>query len=319
VHNPKRALITGISGQDGRYLASLLSRRGIEVLGVDLHPATVEGAVVRAVDITDARAIRTIVEEFAPDECYHFAAYHRSSALRTERADEEEDNYVRVNFVATHRLLQALRSARPSCRFFLAGSCHMFGAVETMPQTEATPYLPNSAYGITKLAAWNFAKMYRDRGDLFCSLGILFNHESPLRALDFVTARIARGVAEIVHKKRDHLVIGNLAAQVDWGFVGDYVDAMRRILQHDEPDEFIIASGSLHTVGEFVAAAFEHVGLDWRAYVREDPGVHKPVQPGTYHGDISKIRTKLGWEPTTPFASLVAMMVDHHLVQTERD
>src|SRR5262249_19887424 len=149
-------------------------------------------------------------EGFAPDECYHLAAYHRSSAARSDSVDEEENAYVRVNFIATQQLLQILRRLRPSCRFFFAGSCHMFGLVSTTPQTETTPFQPNTAYGITKVAAWNLAKMYRARGQLFCSLGILYNHESPLRGLDFVTARIARGVADIAHKKRDDLLIGNL-------------------------------------------------------------------------------------------------------------
>jgi GDPmannose 4,6-dehydratase len=163
VDESRRALITGVSGQDGRYLAAILSRQGFEVLGVDLHPGTVIGALVRPVDITDADAMSTVVADFQPDECYHLAAYHRSSAAHSGAMDEEENDYVRVNFFATQQLLQILRRVRPSCRFFFAGSCHMFGAVTTTPQTEATPFRPNSAYGITKVAAWNFARMYRER------------------------------------------------------------------------------------------------------------------------------------------------------------
>jgi GDPmannose 4,6-dehydratase len=312
----QRALITGASGQDGYYLAKLLRNKGIEVLGVDRRTSSLEGVTVRSVDITDVSALRELIREFAPDECYHLAAYHRSSAVATHLSEaEEESEYLRSNLAATHHLMQMLRELRASCKLFLAGSCHMFGEVRLSPQSEATPFNPNSPYGITKVAAWHFARMYRERRLLFCAMGILYNHESPRRGPDFVTTRIAQGVAEIVRKKRESLVIGNLAALVDWGFAGDYVEAMWRMLQHDEPDDFIVASGELHSVQDFVEVAFTHVGLDWRQYVRQQQGVHTPVQLGVYHGDISKIRAKLGWKPTTDFKSIVTMMVDHHLAQ----
>jgi GDPmannose 4,6-dehydratase len=309
----RRALVTGASGQDGYYLSRLLRERGTEVLAIDR--AAVSGdPEVRVLDVTDRRAMRAVIEEFAPHEFYHLAAYHRSSAVAPELSDlDEEREYVRVNFLTTQDLLHALRELCPSCRLFLAGSCHMFGAVQSELQDEATPFVPNSAYGITKVASWHLAKMYRERGLLFCSMGILYNHESPRRGPGFVTTRIAQGVAEIVRKERDHLVVGNLAARVDWGFAGDYVEAMWRMLQHDEADDFVVASGALHRVQDFIEIAFGHVGLDWRAYVREDAGVHRAVHAGVYHGDTAKIRAKLGWRPATSFEQLVRMMVDHHL------
>ena len=291
------------------------------MLGLDREVSTCTGFSAQAIDITDPDELRSVIQRFAPDECYHLAAHHRSSAATTEDALSEandEREHIRVNLLATLRLLQLLREIRPSCRVFLAGSCHMFGAVRSSIQTESTPFCPHASYGITKVAAWHFAKSYRERGLLFCSMGILYNHESPRRASHFLSARIAQGVVDIVKRRTDHLVVGNLSAAVDWGFAGDYVDAMWRMLQHEEPDDFIVASGELHRVKDFVELAFEHVGLDWHSYVRQDSSVYRPVHDGVYHGDISKIRQRLGWTPTTSFKALVGMMVDDRLSRDER-
>lgn len=309
----KRALITGISGQDGFYLAELLAQKGMEVLGIDQTAVPVAGAQVRTLDVTNSAALRDLIANFAPDECYHLAAYHRSSSVAVASERDDEQRNLAVNLSATHSLLRAIIELRPSCRVFIAGSCHMFGTVASSPQTEQTPFQPNSPYGIAKVAVCQLARMYRQRRLLFCSMGILYNHESPRRSPDFVSSRIARSVVEILRKKRSELVLGSLTAQVDWGFAGDYVEAMWRMLQHDQGDDFIVASGSLHRVQDFVELAFQHVGLDWRRYVKEDAATYRPVQCGVYQGDITKIRNVLGWKPTTELPALVAMMVDHEL------
>jgi GDPmannose 4,6-dehydratase len=312
----RRAFITGITGQDGHYLTQLLEARGTEVLGISRRAARVGNATIREVDVTDTNAVRSIISDFAPDECYHLAAYHRSSAVATHLSESQEElEHLRVNLFATHGLIEALAELRPSCKLLLAGSCHMFGAVETEMQSEATPFMPNSPYGITKVAAWQFAKLYRERRGLFCAMAILYNHESPLRGPTFVTARIAEGAARIACDQAGELVLGDLSARVDWGFAGDYAAAMWRMLQHDKPEDFVVASGQLHTVQDFVQLAFDHVGIDWRRHVREQGTMHKPVHSGVYHGDISKIRAKLGWTPSTDLATIAASMVDHHLAK----
>jgi GDPmannose 4,6-dehydratase len=302
----KRALITGASGQDGHYLAALLLARGTEVIGVSRASGC---------DITDGAALDALVEKVRPDECYHLAAHHRSSSAAPENdrdALAAEPRYLDVNLTATQGLLAALARHSPRCRVFLAGSCHMFGQAAETPQNERTPFLPNSLYGITKVAALHLGRMYRQRHGLFCATGILYNHESPRRGPEFVTTRLARGAVEVARGRAPSVVVGGLEAQVDWGFAGDYVEAMWRMLQAPRADDYVIATGTLHSVREFAALAFARVGLDWRAHVHEAPDAHRPVAAAIYCGDITKIRAELGWSPTTSFAELVHRMVDHY-------
>jgi GDPmannose 4,6-dehydratase len=307
----RRALITGASGQDGHYLARHLTGRRREVLGVSRRmPAEPVGRNV-TLDITRHDDLRRLLQDFVPDEIYHLAAYHRSSAAAgvTTSEAEEEELYFRHNVEATRALLRAALELQPRCRVFLAGSCHVFGDAAEVPQTERTSIRPNSLYGITKACGLWLGRHYRERLGLFCATGILYNHESPLRAPTFVTGRIARAAVVIARGESRELLIGDLEAQVDWGFAGDYVEAMVTMLEADVPDDFIVASGRLHRVRDFVEVAFDHVGLDWRKYVRESPDVHRPVARTVYHGDITAIR-RLGWQPRVTLEELARGMVD---------
>lgn len=314
---PRRALITGISGQDGAYLSALLVEKGYEVHGVDApghRRASSAGVDAKELDITDREAFAAFIRETKPDEVYHLAAHHRSSAVAAGTGTfMDERRSIETNFLTVHMLLSTLRLSNPSCRVFLAGSCHMFGETLETPQTEETLFAPVNMYGVTKAAATHLGRLYRNEYRQFVCTGILYNHESPLRGSDFVTTRIACGAAEVKRGRRGSLTLGNLDAQVDWGFAGDYVQAMWAMLQSELPEDFIIASGELHTVRDFARIAFERVGLDWSDYVREDSSVHQPVSRTVYHGDIRRVTSRLGWRPSTSFRRLVEMMVDAHL------
>jgi GDPmannose 4,6-dehydratase len=309
------ALITGISGQDGTLLAELLHARGVEVVGVCRGAGSPRSsAVARMVplDLRDGAALRALVAEVRPDECYHLAAYHRSSTTVDAPADEERA-YLETNLYATHTLLDALRAHRPDCRVFLAGSCHMFGDPNETPQNEDTPFRPTSLYGITKVASAHLGHLYRAQHGLFCATGILYNHESPLRGPGFVTQRIVRGAVAIARGRARELTVGDPDARVDWGWAADYVDAMRLMLAADAPEDFVIASGDLHSVREFATLAFARLGLDADQHLLQDPAAHRPVSRAQYFGDISRIRTRLGWSPSTPFAAWVSQLVDAEL------
>lgn len=311
----RRALITGATGQDGTYLASLLHEKGYEVFGIDApgHEPRASDAHMVNFDLRDAASLSLHVKEIQPDECYHLAAFHRSSAAKDVSShDDEERASIETNFISAQVILRALLDVKPACRVFLAGSCHMFGDVPETPQSEQTPFAPTNIYGITKTAATHLGRLYRGKGMHVCT-GILYNHESPLRGPDFVTAKIARTAVEISQGKADRLVLGNVDAQVDWGFAGDYVEAMRLMLQATEPEDFVIASGELHRIRDFAELAFRRVGLDWTMYVSEDPNAYRPVSATVYHGDARAIRDRLGWEPKVSFEALVAMMVDRYV------
>ncbi|HET6151063.1 MAG TPA: GDP-mannose 4,6-dehydratase [Polyangia bacterium] len=311
--NGRRALITGASGQDGYYLTRCLAARGREVLGIDrLAPPDEEGVGRHlTIDITAPGEVRAVLADFAPDEIYHLAGYHRSSAAQVSVSEaEEEGTYYRVNIEATRSLLRATHELLPRSRVFLAGSSHIFGHAEESPQNEKTPIQPNSLYGITKANNLWLGRYYRETLGLHCAMGILYNHESPRRGPTFVTARIARAAARIARgQEQEELVLGDLEAQVDWGFAGDVAEAMVSMLEADRAQDFIIASGQLHRVRDFVEIAFAHVGLDWRRHVRQGAGVHLPVARAVYHGDITAIRG-IGWAPRVSFEELVHQMVD---------
>jgi GDPmannose 4,6-dehydratase len=312
---PRRALVTGASGQDGHYLGQHLLAAGREVLGISRRsPARPFGRHV-VTDVTQHDEVRALLRTFRPDEIYHLAAYHRSSAVVTEiTEDEEEELYFRHNLEATRALLRAAHQEVPGARVFLAGSCHVFGEAEESPQTERTPIRPNSLYGITKAHNLWLGRHYREKMGLHCVTGILYNHESPLRGPTFVTGRIARAAAAIARREADELVLGDLGAEVDWGFAGDYARAMIRMLEVPAPGDTIIASGALHRVRDFVEVAFSHVGLDWRRHVREQPDVRRPVARATYCGDVTAIRD-LGWSPQVTFEDMVRQMVEEHVTR----
>jgi GDPmannose 4,6-dehydratase len=316
----KRALITGVAGQDGSYLAELLLAKGYEVHGtirrsssintwrIDhlYHDQHVEGAPFRLhyIDITDAAALARVITEVDPDEIYGLAAQsHVQVSFELPRYTAE------VTGLGTLNILDAVKRHHRPVKVYQASSSEMFGA-SPPPQSEATPFHPRSPYGVAKVYAYWVTRNYREAYGTFAVNGILFNHESPRRGETFVTRKISQGVARIVAGRADALYLGNLDAKRDWGFAGDYVQAMWQILQEDEPDDFVIATGEVHSVREFCELAFDHVGLDWEKYVRIDPAYYRPAEVDYLLGDPSKAAEQLGWKPQLPFGDLVRQMVD---------
>lgn len=329
-----RALITGITGQDGSYLAELLLEKGYEVHGIVRRASTFNtdridhlyadphesGARLRLHfgDLTDGASLRRIIREVEPDEIYNLGA---QSHVRVS-FDQPEYTTDAVA-MGTLRLLEAVRDEvnveGRKIRLYHAGSSEMFGAAAP-PQSEMTPFYPRSPYAVGKVAAHWFVVNFREAYGLFLCNGILFNHESPRRGETFVTRKITRAVGRIKARLQDKVYLGNLDSRRDWGFAGDYVDAMWRMLQQDRPDDFVVATGEAHTVREFVEAAFGHVGLDWEKHVAFDPRYLRPTEVDYLKGDPSKARDALGWTPTVKFDELVRMMVeaDVELAEGER-
>ncbi len=313
----KRALITGITGQDGSYLAELLLSKGYEVHGIVRRVALEDAShrLYRLRDFTDRvvlhgaslesySSIFDVVHQIRPDECYHLAAQSFVSY-----AFEDEFSTLNANINGTHHVLSAIKRAAPDCRLYFAGSSEMFGNAPETPQRETTRMMPRSSYGISKLAGYHLVRNYRDAYGVRASCGILFNHESPRRGWEFVTRKITSAVARIKAGQQKTLALGNLDARRDWGFAGDYVDAMWRMVQRDPLDDFVVATGVMHTVREFVARAFACVDLDWTPHVVQDPRFFRPAEVHVLQGDASKARRELGWTPTMSFETLVESMV----------
>jgi GDPmannose 4,6-dehydratase len=318
----KRALITGITGQDGSYLAELLLQNGYEVFGVvrRLSAPNVwriehlrDRITLLLADLLDQLSLIKAVEQSDPHEFYNLAAMSFVPASWDQPMLTGEYNAQGVT-----RSLEAVRRVNPKIRFYQASSSEMFGRVREVPQTEMTPFYPRSPYGVSKAFGHYITVNYRESYGLFAVSGILFNHESPRRGLEFVTRKVSDGVARIKLGLADHLGLGNLDASRDWGFAGDYVNAMWRMLQQDTPDDYVIATGEAHSVRNLVEEAFGHVGLDWQKYVRLDPRFLRPAEVDHLIGDSSRARTVLGWEPTVDFATLVRMMVDADIERLSR-
>ena len=313
----KRAVITGITGQDGSYLAELLLDKGYEVVGVTRRlsaPNTqriehLRGRIeLRPGDLLDQMSLLKVVDEVRPHEFYNLAAMSFVPASWDQPMLTGEFNAQGVT-----RVLDAIRRIDSSIRFYQASSSEMFGKVRETPQTEDTPFYPRSPYGVSKVFAHYITVNYRESYDLFAVSGILFNHESPRRGLEFVTRKVTDGVARIKLGLADSLSLGNLDAHRDWGFAGDYVRAMWLMLQQDTPGDYVIATGVSHAVRDLVEAAFGHVGLDWHQYVKTDPKFLRPAEVDRLIGDSTRARTELGWQPSVDFMGLVAMMVDADL------
>jgi GDPmannose 4,6-dehydratase len=324
---PKKALVTGISGQDGSYLAELLLDKGYEVHGIvrrsssfntdridhlyhDPHETGVR-LFTHYGDLSDPVALTKLLYELQPDEIYHLGA---QSHVRVS-FDIPEYTFD-VTGAGTLRLLEAIREAGVKTRFYQASSSEMFGAAPP-PQAETTPFHPRSPYAVAKVAAYWAAVNYREAYGMFASNGILFNHESERRGETFVTRKITRAVARIKHGLQDKLYLGNLHARRDWGYAPDYVDAMWRMLQVDEPDDFVVATGEAHTVREFLEHAFRHAGLEWEPHVEIDPRYFRPSEVDALLGDASKARHTLGWSPRVGFEELVRIMVDADMAALE--
>jgi GDPmannose 4,6-dehydratase len=311
------ALVTGITGQDGSYLAELLLREGYRVCGLVRPGAKNDAVRLRAVreqvelipvDLHDQAALVEALRRVQPDEIYNLAAITFVPA-----GWEQPGQVIEFTTLAVTRLLEAVRQACPAAHFFQASSSEMFGAVQASPQSETTPFRPRSPYGTAKVCAHHITSGYRAAYGLFACSGILFNHESPRRGLEFVTRKITHGVARIKLGLAEELRLGNLAARRDWGHAADYVRAMWLMLQQPDADDFVIGTGETHSVEEFVAIAFDHVGLDWRDYVVVDPQFYRPVEPFPLVADPARARTQLSWSPRTPFADLVREMVQADL------
>ena len=312
-----RALITGITGQDGSYLAELLLAKGYEVVGIVRRTShhsyeRIEHLIPRvrieAADLLDQHSLTTVLREVQPDEIYNLAAQSFVPTSFTQPVLTGEFTALGVT-----RILEAVRLACPAARFYQASSSEMFGKVHATPQNEDTPFHPRSPYGVAKLYAHWITVNYRESYGLHAVSGILFNHESPRRGIEFVTRKVSDGVARIATGQATELRLGNLAAQRDWGFAGDYVDAMWRMLQRDEPTDYVIGTGETHRVEDLVRIAFERVGLDWRSHVVIDPRFHRPAEVDLLLADPTRARQDLDWQPQTSFTELVHMMVDADL------
>ena len=310
----KRAIITGITGQDGSYLAELLLEKGYDVTGVVRRSSTpnhwriehlADRLTLRPADLLDQLSLMRLVDEVRPHEFYNLAAMSFVPASWDQPLLTGEYNAQGVT-----RVLEAIRQVDSGIRVYQASSSEMFGRVREVPQTELTPFYPRSPYGVSKVFAHYITVNYRESYDMFAVSGILFNHESPRRGLEFVTRKVSDGVARIKLGLADHLSLGNLEAQRDWGFAGDYVHAMWLMLQQERADDFVIATGVSHSVRELVEVAFGHVGLDWKKVVRTDPAMMRPAEVDHLIGDPTKAADVLDWTPTVTFEQLVGMMVD---------
>ncbi|MGF1599354.1 MAG: GDP-mannose 4,6-dehydratase [Acidimicrobiales bacterium] len=313
----RRALITGLTGQDGSYLAEFLLDKGYEVIGMVRRTSTVNFERITHIqddlrivqgDLLDEMSLRDVLARHRPQEVYNLAAQSFVQTSWQQAVLTGETTALGVT-----RLLNAVRDVDRDIRFYQASSSEMFGKVQEVPQTERTSFYPRSPYGVAKLYGHWITVNYRESYDLHASSGILFNHESPRRGLEFVTRKITNHVARIKLGLIDSLSLGDLDPQRDWGFAGDYVTAMWSMLQQDEPDDYVVATGQTHSVQEFCELAFAHVGLEWRDHVRQDPEFMRPAEVDLLIGDPAKAVERLGWQATTTFEELVTMMVDADL------
>jgi GDPmannose 4,6-dehydratase len=317
----KKALITGITGQDGSYLADLLIEKGYEVHGIIRRASTFNTGRIDHLytdphvngvrlflhygDLSDSLNLTRLIDRIGPSEVYHLGA---QSHVRVSY--DIPENTGDVTGLGTIRILEAIREAKVSARFYQASSSEMFGKVQAVPQTETTPFWPRSPYAVAKVYAYWATVNYRESYGMHASNGILFNHESPRRGETFVTRKITRAVAAIKAGKQKDLYLGNLDAKRDWGYAPEYVEGMWRMMQQPEADDYVLATNETHTVKEFIEEAFGHVGLDWQEFVKYDARYERPAEVDLLIGDPAKAKAKLGWEPTTKFKDLVRIMVD---------
>jgi GDPmannose 4,6-dehydratase len=312
-----RALITGVTGQDGSYLAELLLAKGYEVVGVVRRTShdsyerighLLDRIDIRPADLLDQHSLTVVLQEVQPDEVYNLAAQSYVPTSWTQPVLTGEFTALGVT-----RILEAIRLVHPKARFYQASSSEMFGKAMETPQRESTPFYPRSPYGVAKVYGHWITVNYRESYGLYAVNGILFNHESPRRGVEFVTRKISDGAARIKLGLAKELRLGNLDARRDWGFAGDYVEAMWRMLQRPEPRDYVVGSGITHSVREFVEIAFGHLGLDWKKHVVEDPRFFRPAEVDLLQADPSLARRELEWAPTVSFEELVRIMVDADL------
>jgi len=317
--NQKRALIIGCTGQDGSYLCEFLLSKGYEVHGVvrrssisntDRIDHILDFLTIHQSDITDQGSLRRLIDNVKPDEVYNLAAQSFVKASFDHPVSTGD-----MTALGVARILEAIRDSNKYIKFYQASSSEMFGKVQETPQVETTPFYPRSPYGAAKLYGHFMTVNYRESYDMFCVSGILFNHESPRRGIEFVTRKISNAVARIKLGKQDKLFLGNLDAKRDWGHARDYVEAMWLMLQQSVPDDYVISTGKTYSVRDFVRSAFEHVGLDYNNYVEIDPKFYRPSEVNLLLGDSTKAKEKLGWVPKIDFKQLVAEMVDDDIIK----
>lgn len=308
------ALITGITGQDGSYLAECLLQKGYRVVGMVRRSSTVTFERIQHIqdqvdliqgDLHDQSSLVDLIEEHHPDEVYNLAAQSFVPTSWNQPVLTGE-----VTALGVTRLLEAIRLVNPKTRFYQASSSEMFGKVRTVPQNEDTPFYPRSPYGVAKVYGHWITVNYRESYDLFAVSGILFNHESPRRGLEFVTRKVTHGAARIKLGMADELRLGNLESRRDWGYAGDYVEAMWKMLQQDQPEDYVVGTGTTHSVQDLVQVAFDYVGLDYHDYVVQDPRFYRPAEVDLLVADSTKAHERLGWEPKVDFKELIQMMVD---------
>jgi len=317
----KKALITGITGQDGSYLAEFLLDKHYEVHGIVRRVALedpehrlwrlrhiLNDLILHPASLESYASIFKVIQKIRPDECYHLAAQSF-----VNYSFEDEFSTINTNINGTHYVLSAIKEMAPTCRFYFAGSSEMFGNAIEAPQNESTHFYPRSPYGISKVAGFDLTRNYRESYGLFALSGILFNHESPRRGFEFVTRKVTNAAAKIKLGMSTELKLGNLEAKRDWGFAPDYVKAMWLMLQQDEPDDYVIATGETHSVKKLAEIAFGHLGLNWREYVVADQTLHRPAEIFELRGDASKARKKFKWKPTVTFEELIRLMVDEDM------
>jgi len=317
------ALITGITGQDGAYLAKFLLDKGYSVHGMLRRSSTnslervsdlTDRVILHKGDMLDQMSLVRLIEEVQPTEVYNLAAQSFVPTSFDQPVLTSD-----VTGIGVTRILEAIQTVDPGIRFYQASSSEMFGKVLQEPQNEKTPFWPRSPYGVAKVYGHWMTVNYRESYDLFACSGILFNHESPLRGLEFVSRKITHSVARISCGLQEKLRLGNLDAERDWGFAGDYVEAMWLMLQQDEPRDYVIATGIKHTVRQFAQLAFERVGLNWQDYVEIDPRYYRPAEVNTLCGDTTRAQDELGWKPKVSFEQLVHMMVDSDLALVQKE
>ena len=324
-----KALITGITGQDGYYLAKLLIEKGYEVHGTIRRSSTINTDRIDPLisefeevgklnlhysDLLDSASLNSLINQIQPDEIYNLAAQsHVAVSFKNPIYTTQ------TGTLGSVALLEAVRHSNNEIKFYQASSSEMYGGINKEMLNEASPLLPKSPYAASKVFAHNMTKLYRESYDLFCVNGILFNHESPHRGQTFVTRKITRAVGRIVNNLQSKLTLGNLDASRDWGFAGDYVEGMWLMLQHDTPDDWVLATGETHTVKEFLQKAFEYVDLDWEKYVQTSEKYFRPNEVEHLLGDSTKARKELNWSPKTSFDELVKLMIDHDLVLAEQE